>query len=95
VPNDRPKKKVAAPSIPKPEHTPEHSDRLRLIEFAEKRAEDLMKFHLEDMAIINREANATFTFAMAALSFAFGYLVNLYEPRASLSNQRWVWLAPE
>ena len=53
-----------------------------------------MKFHLEDMAILSREVTATFTFIIAALSVAFGYLLNVYEPRADMRFQRWVWLAP-
>lgn len=64
------------------------------IEFAEKKAEELMDFHLKDVQILSKEAQVTFGFIVAALSGAFGYLLKVFDPARPLSGQQWVWLAP-
>jgi hypothetical protein len=64
------------------------------IEFAEKKADEQMKHHLEDMAILNREAHVTFAFTATVLSAAFGYFLKLYDPGTAFTGQKWRWLAP-
>jgi hypothetical protein len=67
---------------------------LRPIEFAERKTDELMKHHLDDMAILTREAHVTFAFTMTVLSAAFGYFLKLYEPARGLLAQDWAWLGP-
>lgn len=59
------------------------------IDFAERKAEELMKHHLEDMDILNKEAHQTFAFAMVVTSAAFGYLLKLYDPAKVPAQQDW------
>lgn len=64
------------------------------LDYAEKKADEQMRHHLEDMAILNKESHVTFAFAAAALSAAFGYLLKLFNPERTLAEQQWRWLAP-
>ena len=64
------------------------------IDFAERKADELMRHHLEDMEILNKEAHHTFAFAMVVLSASFSYLLKLYNSSKVPAEQDWAWLAP-
>lgn len=50
---------------------------MKLIDFAEKCAAEQMAGHMEDNSLATRDAQYTFTFIMAALSAAMGWLISL------------------
>lgn len=51
--------------------------RMDPIDFAERKTEELARHHLEDMAILNREAHHTFAFLTLCLAAVFGYVLRL------------------
>lgn len=70
------------------------ADETAKVAFAERKADELMRHHLEDMEILRKETQVTFTFLIAALSASFGYVLKLYESTKTPFEQNWVWLAP-
>lgn len=64
------------------------------VDYAEKQADELMEFYLEDRRVLSRETQATFTFIAAAFSATFGYFLNLVDTRKHWSDQNWFWIFP-
>jgi hypothetical protein len=56
------------------------------LEYAEKSADELMDFHLQDMELLNKEAHTTFTVIIAAIAGLFGYGLNIYDKVAEGSG---------
>ncbi|EIP96834.1 hypothetical protein OpiT1DRAFT_01259 [Opitutaceae bacterium TAV1] len=65
---------------------------MTLIDYAEKRVDDLMAAQMEDMACIANDARFTFGFIAAAISALLGYAFSLMGDKA-MSEWPWVFLS--
>jgi type VI protein secretion system component VasK len=67
---------------------------MELIDYAEKKADELMSAHIGDMEALAKETHVTFAFIVALLSGVFGYLLKLVDPHLPLEHQQWLWIIP-
>lgn len=63
---------------------------MNLIDFAEKKAGEILSAHIEDVGHLTNEAHVTFGIIAAAMSGLFGYLLSVVDAAKPIGDQRWV-----